>query len=495
MNVVSQNSGREPHILVCTPSHTACDVITVRLTKFLAKQQAVTSKELRGVVFRLYDVTRAVQTVPVDVLPFTRQDSNGQFVLPTTEEMLKFKIIVATCDDAHLLYMAGITNASLRMRRQCIQKTIETMMKTVGLQGTISGSFQTHFTHLFIDEAAQATEPESLIPLSVVVDDHLDVIKVEIALCGDPRQLSPNIYCAAAAENLQKSLLERLLRLPVDTYGGGRDTLLGPPTQHSWNTLDELIEYSFQKKDCHDHLSVFLNHSYRGHPSFLLVPSKLFYFNKLKSLVKDYGDSKSNSLWIDAADRLKSMAPNAYPEFRPNTPIKWPIIFRGAKGKDSSMAVESFFGSNSWCNHLEATIIAEMIQVLVGQRGISTSSIGVMGAFRAQVVLIRRLLRERNLGAVNVGLPEDYQSVERDVIMLSLSRSSAELVDADKERRAGLFHQPKRMNVALTRAEHLLVVVGNPDTMMKDPAWTVWLEFCRQNGLWYGEKESLDMLE
>lgn len=501
MNVVTSNIGNEPHILVCTPSHTACDVITVRLTKLIAKWQAEKEQEkddvpnLQDIVFRLYDVTRAVQTVPVEVLPFTRQNPNGQFVLPPTQELLQFKIIVATCEDAHLLSMAGITNASLRKRRQCLKSAMESTMKMAGLQGTISGATQSHFTHLFIDEAAQATEPESLIPLSVVVDDSSDAVKVEIALCGDPRQLSPNIYCPAASEHLQRSLLERLLRLPVDTYGGGRDTLLGPPTRDSWQTLDELIEYSFQKNDCHDHLSVFLNQSYRGHPSFLLMPSKLFYFDKLKSAVKDHGGSFANNFWLSAARRLESMAPNAYPEIQPTAPRDWPMIFRGVKGKDASTAVESFFGSNSWSNRMEAALIAEMIEVLVAQQKISTSSIGVMAAFRAQVVLIRRLLRERNLGAVNVGLPEDYQSVERDVIMLSLTRSSTELVNADKERRAGLFHQPKRMNVALTRADHLLVVVGNPDTMSKDPAWNDWLGFCRENGLWYGERETPVVLD
>jgi helicase MOV-10 len=98
------------------------------------------------------------------------------------------------------------------------------------------------------------------------------------------------------------------------------------------------------------------------------------------------------------------------------------------------------------------------------------------------------MLRERNLGAVNVGLPEDYQSVERDVIILSLTRSSAELMSADIQHRAGLFYQPKRMNVALTRAENLMVVVGNPDTMARDKKWKQWLDFVRHNGLWYGEK-------
>ncbi|KAG7369228.1 DNA/RNA helicase, superfamily II, SNF2 family protein [Nitzschia inconspicua] len=498
MNIVSSSERKEPHILVCTPSHTACDVITIRLAKLLSKLHSSSNSEqppgqpldLRSVVFRLYDVTRAVQTVPAEVLPFTRQDYSGQFVLPATQELLKFRVIVTTCEDAHLLFMAGITNDRLRSRRQCIQKTLESTMKMAGLHGTISGHAQPHFTHLFIDEAAQATEPESLIPLSVVVDDSPDAIKIEIALCGDPRQLSPNIYSNVASEILQRSLLERLLRLPVDTYGGGRETLLGPPTRDNWQTLDELIEYSFQKDDCHDHLSVFLNQSYRGHPSFLIMPSKLFYFDKLKSVVKNLSGSSANTVWLEAARCLETLAPKAYPALQPHVPRNWPMLFRGVKGNDASMAVESFFGSNSWCNRMEATVVAEMIEELVKNQGISTSSIGVMAAFRAQVVLIRRLLRDRNLGAVNVGIPEDYQSVERDIIMLSLTRSSVDLVEADKDRRAGLFHQPKRTNVALTRAEHLLVVVGNPDTMIEDPVWRDWLDFCRLNGLWYGDEET-----
>lgn len=490
-------AGREPHILVCTPSHTACDVITLRLAKLLTQLQKNDSgqtgnqgPELQQSLFRLYDVSRNVSTVPVEVLQFTKQNSKGQFILPSTQRLLEFQIIVTTCEDAHLLFMGGMTNKSLRVRRQCLKTTLELSMKAAKLDGVVSDQTQPHFTHLFIDEAAQATEPESLIPLSVVVDDSPDIDKVEIALCGDPRQLSPNIYSGAASDILQRSLLERLLRLPVATYGGGRDTLLGPPTRDSWQTLDELIEYSFQKKDCHDHLSVFLNQSYRGHPSFLIMPSKLFYFDKLKSVVRVADESFANTFWLEATARLQSMAPQAYPPVQPEVRREWPMLFRGVKGKDATKAVESFFGSNSWSNQMEAMAITEMIEALVTQQGVSTASVGVMAAFRAQVVLIRRLLRERNLGAVNVGIPEDYQSVERDIIMLSLTRSSTELVEADKERRTGLFHQPKRTNVALTRAEHLLVVVGNPDTMMEDPIWKDWMVFCRENGLWYGERET-----
>ena len=97
------------------------------------------------------------------------------------------------------------------------------------MSGDITGDEYPHFTHLFIDEAAQATEPQTLVPLSVVVDGDDDTsIKAEIALAGDPRQLCPDIYSSWASKSLQKSLLERLLQLPPM---GGREHLLGPPSE------------------------------------------------------------------------------------------------------------------------------------------------------------------------------------------------------------------------------------------------------------------------
>ena len=126
------------------------------------------------------------------------------------------------------------------------------------------------------------------------------------------------------------------------------------------------------------------------------------------------------------------------------------------------MSLHSLFGCNSWSDIKEAKVVAEIVQHMVRNSNVLTQSIGVMAAFRAQVVLIRRLLREIDLGSINVGTVEDYQAVERQVIVLSLSRSSEAFLSYDVERRAGLFRQNKRINVALTRAENLLIVVGNP---------------------------------
>ena len=470
-------------ILICTPSHTACDVITERLANLLSANKPL--DQVRKMVFRLYDATRKIETVPVQILPYTRQvGDGGQFSLPDPQQLLGLSVIVCTCYDAHLLFLAGLTNSTLRRRRETLKSDTERRLKESGLElcGTIEGCNTPHFTHLFIDEAAQATEPECLIPLSVVVDDDSDAMKAEIALCGDPRQLGPCIYSPDAIEGLQRSLLERLLRLPVDTYGGGRDHLMGPPTADSRLTLDEMIEYSFQKTDYQENLSVFLNLSYRGHPSFLFMPSKLFYFDKLKSICPN----SSEGNWMEAVRKIELLTENAYPESLSLKQMDWPLVFRGVKGKCSSMAIEACFRSNCWCNYAEATVVVQIIEEVRKAR-VSTASIGVMAPFRAQVVLIRKLLRAKNLSGVNVGMVEDYQSMERDIIVLSLTRTNKSLVHADVISGEGLFHQNKRMNVALTRAQHALIVVGEPSIMKDDIAWAHWLEFCKDNGLWYGE--------
>ncbi|ORY23255.1 hypothetical protein BCR33DRAFT_639204, partial [Rhizoclosmatium globosum] len=50
----------------------------------------------------------------------------------------------------------------------------------------------------------------------------------------------------------------------------------------------------------------------------------------------------------------------------------------------------------------------------------------------------------------------------------------------------GLIHFPARLNVALTRAQALLVVVGDPKTLCLDPLWTAVLSFSYRNRCWKG---------
>ena len=75
----------------------------------------------------------------------------------------------------------------------------------------------------------------------------------------------------------------------------------------------------------------------------------------------------------------------------------------------------------------------------------------------------------------NVGTIENFQGVEQEVIILSLTRSNPAFVENDVKRRMGIFGMPKQANVALTRAENLFIVIGNPAAMWKDSLWRQWV--------------------
>ena len=49
----------------------------------------------------------------------------------------------------------------------------------------------------------------------------------------------------------------------------------------------------------------------------------------------------------------------------------------------------------------------------------------------------------------------------------------------------GFLVDKRRMNVAITRAKHFLFIVGNSQTLSKDPIWEGLVNYCRndiQNG-------------
>ena len=55
-----------------------------------------------------------------------------------------------------------------------------------------------HFTHIFIDEAGHATEPETVIPLSGLLDVNMRN-GGQVVLAGDPKQLGPIIRSSIAS--------------------------------------------------------------------------------------------------------------------------------------------------------------------------------------------------------------------------------------------------------------------------------------------------------
>lgn len=151
-------------ILACAPSNSAADLIASRLSA-LGKD----------VLFRFYAPSRHHGQVPDELLPFTTTNANGHFTVPPMVDLLRFKAVVSTCVSASMPYGIGMPRG--------------------------------HFSHIFFDEAGQATEPETMIAIKTMADNSTNII-----LSGDPKQLGPIIRSNVARElGLETSYMERLM--------------------------------------------------------------------------------------------------------------------------------------------------------------------------------------------------------------------------------------------------------------------------------------------
>lgn len=85
-----------------------------------------------------------------------------------------------------------------------------------------------------------------------------------------------------------------------------------------------------------------------------------------------------------------------------------------------------------------------------------------------------------------MGSTELFQGQERKVIIISTVRSSIDQIGFDICHNLGFLQNPKRFNVATTRACSLVIVVGNPHVLATDPHWVCLLRECVRLGAYRG---------
>ena len=66
---------------------------------------------------------------------------------------------------------------------------------------------------------------------------------------------------------------------------------------------------------------------------------------------------------------------------------------------------------------------------------------------------------------------------ERPVIIVSMVRAKEALLHYDERHHLGFLSNPKRFNVAITRAQALLIVVGNPHLLCMDFCWKTLVRY------------------
>lgn len=260
------------------------------------------------------------------------------------------------------------------------------------------------FDWAIVDEAGRATVPEVLVPL----------IKAErVILVGDERQLPPMVEDADGGDALARSPDD----YPLDT-----------------SLFQTLVEQAEQEG--HWHLAA-LRRQYRMHPAIGNLISQAFYDGKLEQGLT--ADDFTDYDWV-------------------RRPVRW-LSTAGLPDKSENRRRQSF------ANFTEIGRISQWLQDFESecrQRSLHPT-IGVISGYQAQVSeLIRSIdpnnpTRWQNLN-IEVATVDSFQGRECDVVLYSTVRSNT-------RGNIGFLRDYRRINVALSRAKRLLVIVGDDQTM------------------------------
>ncbi|KAG0686641.1 ATP-dependent RNA helicase, partial [Pichia californica] len=242
----------------------------------------------------------------------------------------------------------------------------------------------------------------------------------QLILVGDHQQLGPVILNKKASEaGLRQSLFERLI-------------VLG-------------------------HTPIRLEVQYRMHPALSEFPSNMFYDGSLQNGITNEDRQVQNS---------------SFP-----WPIRdIPMMFWAVYGRE-----EISVSGTSYLNRVEAMNVERIVTRLF-KDGVKPSQIGIITPYEGQRNYILQYM-QMNASSSNKELYSEievvsvdaFQGREKDYIILSCVR-------ANSQQMIGFLRDPRRLNVALTRAKYGLMILGNPKALNRDKLWNHLLTFYRGRG-------------
>ncbi|XP_061089148.1 DNA replication ATP-dependent helicase/nuclease DNA2 isoform X1 [Conger conger] len=270
-----------------------------------------------------------------------------------------------------------------------------------------------HFDFCIVDEASQISQLVCLGPLF-----YAD----RFVLVGDHQQLPPIVQNPEARSlGMDESLFKRLEH--------HRDGVVQLTVQYRMNSkimsLSNTLVYG-GKLECGSEQTAC---------SVLQLPMRI-------SLEKDlelYFSQVEHSGWIKAVLESEN-----------------PVCFLDTTKVPAPETVEK--GGIS--NHTEAALVHCIVSLLV-KAGCRAGDIGVIAPYRQQLKAIIGLLTTPAFSAVEVNTVDKYQGRDKGVIIVSFVRSN---VDGNL---GELLKDWRRLNVAITRAKHKLLMLGSIPTVQR----------------------------
>ena len=206
-----------------------------------------------------------------------------------------------------------------------------------------------------------------------------------------------------------------------------------PPVILSTSILEDNSAFSKMVTE-NKEVSILLGTTYRMSSALTQWPSRRYYQGNLVSK--------------RAEDRSTFKLPNPIPKFREVLSSEHPAIF---------IETPALGARNS--NPKEAQLVADIISSAV-QAGLSSKEIGVVTPYRSHAKSLKSRLADQ-LGifgskAVVTDTVERMQGQEREMIIVSLCSSDIQYINAIAE----FFFQSERLNVAITRPQTKLIIIG-----------------------------------
>lgn len=194
-----------------------------------------------------------------------------------------------------------------------------------------------------------------------------------------------------------------------------------------------------------------LKKNYRNHPAIMRFSNENFYNSQLIPACSEdiINFSKDPELLMFNAD--------------------FPIIFHTTRSPSKEVGT-------SLKNEAECALLGYYLNVIL-RRGINGNAvepkdIGIICPYRGQRDLIMESYQQANPD-VEIGTVDAFQGREKKIIIISCVRSQT--------RHVGFLRNEKRLNVALTRAKALLIIIGNASTLQKCNIWNKFISYCYEN--------------
>ncbi|KAK0152964.1 DNA replication ATP-dependent helicase/nuclease DNA2 [Merluccius polli] len=271
------------------------------------------------------------------------------------------------------------------------------------------------FDFCIVDEASQISQPVCLGPLFYVK---------RFVLVGDHQQLPPIVQNQEARSmGMDESLFKRL-------------------ELHSEAVVHLNVQYRMNRQimslsNCLMYDGRLECGSERTASALLALP---FLVSVQSELSSHYEATPQDLAWVQAA-----LLPSN------------PVCFLDASQVPAYETVEQ--GGVS--NYNEAALIHTLLSLLI-KAGCKASEVGVIAPYRQQLKSISALLRSPAFSGVEVNTVDKYQGRDKSVIMLSFVRSTKEEGNLGE-----LLKDWRRLNVAVTRAKHKLLMVGSAATIRR----------------------------